>query len=244
MSPVGKEVTKHETTKTNGSSSACSSKPDSSGQGVLETNIKPHCPSLSYEAERMPDASHTTLSDHSSFTNFENFITIDEANITSSSHDSSSLSRMARVLSATVDHPGNHRWPSYPRHNQSHKNSTPNRARYTTGNSHRQQSSNKVIFGKGKSTGIRAINDRSKQSNGNKSITGTFISRLDPRTTSRGLALYIHREFGLTVRPEKLTNRSGLCSSFYIPGNRVLRQKLMDADMWPEGTLIKPFVQY
>ena len=146
------------------------------------------------------------------------------------------------MFSATVKQPGNHQWPGYPRHNQSCKNSTPNRARYANGNSHRQQSSSNVISGKGKSTCIQAINNRSHQSSGNKNITGTFISRLYPRTTSRDLALHIRREFGLTVIPEKLTNRSGLCSSFYIPGHQVLRQKLMDAEMWSEGTLIKAFV--
>ena len=212
-------------------------------QCTLDTSIKPHYPSLSCEPERIPDVSHTILSDRCSFLNLEDLETIDEASITLSSQEASSLSRLSRVSSATVERQDYH-WPSYRWHNQSYRNSTPNRARYANGNSHRQQSNNYVIFGKGKSTGIRAINSRSNQSNGNKTITGTFISRLDPKITSKDLALHIHREFGLTVRPEKVTNRSGLCSLFYIPGNQVLRQKLMDADMWPEGTLIKPFVQY
>ena len=67
-SPVGKEDTQHETTETDGSSSAGSSKPEFSVQGALETNIKPRLSPLTYEAERMPDVSHTILSDHSSFT--------------------------------------------------------------------------------------------------------------------------------------------------------------------------------
>ena len=93
---------------------------------------------------------------------------------------------------------------------------------------------------------LRAVGHKRKSnvSNGNANITGTFVSRLDARTTAAELTLFIRHEFGLSVRPEKLTNKTGLCSSFYIPGNRHLRQKLMNADMWPEGTLIKPFMQY
>ena len=202
-SPVGNDITRHEAAKTDDSPSASSAEPQSSKQNTHDTNIKPHHPSISCEPKSTPDISHTIVSDRSSFLNIEDFETIDEASITLSSQEPSSLSRLSREFNATFKREDHH-WPSYQRHNQSHRNSTPNRARYANVNSYRQQSNNNVIFGKGKSTGIRAINSRSNQSNGNKTITGTFISRLDPRTTSRDLALHIHREFGLTVRPEKL----------------------------------------
>ena len=104
-----------------------------------------------------------------------------------------------------------------------------------------------MLYGKGKPVGLQAVRRKPRniqQSKGNTNITGTFISRLDRRTTAADLKLFIRREFGLSVRPEKLTNKTGLCSSFYIPGNHHLRKKLMNVDMWPEGTLIKPFVQH
>ena len=173
-SPVGNEVTRHETAKTDDSPSASSAEPQSSKQNTHDTSIKPHHPSISCEPKSTPDVSDTIVSDRSSFLNIEDFETIDEPSITLSSQEASSLSRLSREFSATVEREDHH-WPSYQRRNQSYRNSTPNRARYANGNSYRQQSNNNVIFGKGKSTGIRAINSRSNQSNGNKTTVNQQI---------------------------------------------------------------------
>jgi hypothetical protein len=95
-----------------------------------------------------------------------------------------------------------------------------------------------VCIGRGKCQGLRGIDSRNES---NMTAAGTFISKLHPKTSSAQLAVFIHREFGLTVRPEKLPNRLGLYSSFFIPGSHT--RKMMNADIWPAGTLVKPFVQ-
>ena len=216
-------------------------------QDTPQTSNNTHISYLPKETPCVPDDSHSYLTNHSSNMNSGNYITIDEASITSSSSKESNIICMrSHILDATIEHQGIQHWQNYKRNYRSHKNSTPIRRGYANRYSQRQQSknNNNVIIGKGESTGIRAINNRTRLNHANKNITGTFISRLDPKITSRDLAIHIHREFGLTVRPEKLFNRSGLCSSFYIPGNRAQRQSLMNADMWPKGTLLKPFVQY
>lgn len=111
------------------------------------------------------------------------------------------------------------------------------------GNAHTEQS--KFLIGRGKSSGLHAVSHSSPPVHSKMSMTGTFISKLHPRTTSAQLAVYILREFGLTVRPEKLSKKSQLqfYSSFYIPCNHNQRRLLMNADLWPTGTLVKPFLQ-
>ena len=111
-SPVGNEVMRHETAKTDDSPSASSTEPQSSKQNTHDTSIKPHRPSISCEPKSTPDVSHTIVSHHRSFWNIEDFETIDEASITLSSQEVSSLSRLSREFSATVEREDHH-WPTY-----------------------------------------------------------------------------------------------------------------------------------
>jgi hypothetical protein len=105
---------------------------------------------------------------------------------------------------------------------------------------------NSAVFAKGKTTYLKAadnINKNNYQSRqSNKSIIGTLIRGLDPRTTSAQVAIHLRREARLTVRPEKLVpkNSSGY-ASFFIRCNPNVRYRLMDEDLWPAGTTIKPY---
>ena len=215
------------------SSTSCLTEPPPLMQG---SKIPPRMASEISEEVHAHDMSLSSLPVHSYSLALGSFRTIDEASITEpSTYESRSFTKMSRKSDVAVRL--NHSWKKHIR------SSTPS----TSAHNNNQWQHNNVLYGKGKPVGLQAVRRKPRniqQSKGNTNITGTFISRLDRRTTAADLKLFIRREFGLSVRPEKLTNKTGLCSSFYIPGNHHLRKKLMNVDMWPEGTLIKPFVQY
>ena len=123
---------------------------------------------------------------------------------------------------------------------QRNRRSKPRSDKQLPGNALVEQT--KCLIGRGKSCGLYAVSHNPSQDNSKTNMTGTFVSKLHPRTTSAHLATYIRSEFGLTVRPEKLSTKAPFYSSFYIPSNHNQRQILMNADMWPTGALIKPFL--
>ena len=119
------------------------------------------------------------------------------------------------------------------------------RARYSSDRRRPKQPKSEVVFGTGIATDIRAVRGRREQQSGEqrkaRSVTGVFITRLDPRLSAIKLGSFIRRETGLTVRPQKLDTKYQTYSSYYIPSNGHMRQTLMDPSLWPSGTLLKPF---
>ncbi len=105
-----------------------------------------------------------------------------------------------------------------------------------------------VIIGKGHSSSLK-VAQRDRNNNRpaddsarvNRQCTGLFVSRLSPRTTINNIQQHVRRETGLSIRAEKLDTRFGSYSSFFIRGDRRLRDQLMSAHIWPEGTFIKLF---
>ena len=71
-----------------------------------------------------------------------------------------------------------------------------------------------------------------------------ILSRLAPRSTAKQIQLHVKRETGLDVRVEKLQTKFDTYCSFYIPAGHQIRAKLLSADSWPEGTLVKPFYSH
>ena len=103
-----------------------------------------------------------------------------------------------------------------------------------------------VIFGTGLSVGIKAASynkDRheTEATHSNRTVTGVFVTRLSPRTTSGQIEKFVKRETGLCVRAEQLETRYNTYSSFYIPCDRNIRNTLLNASIWSEGILLKPF---
>jgi hypothetical protein len=110
---------------------------------------------------------------------------------------------------------------------------------------HRQNQNRNVMIGSGQGSYLKAVSQE-QYSGGqthNRAVTGVFLSRLDPKTTSAQLALHVHREARLTVRPEKLETRYSGYSSFYIRADHRHRNTLFDSYMWPTGCLIKPYYE-
>ena len=117
------------------------------------------------------------------------------------------------------------------------RKSFPGSDRYT-----RQTSDSEIIIGKGHSRTLGAGNaDRPHMDNLNKQCIGVFITRLKPRVTEKQLALHIKRETGLTVRPERLQTKYQTYRSYFIPGNKAVRSAILQAELWPAPTLLKPF---
>ena len=110
---------------------------------------------------------------------------------------------------------------------------------------HGQHQKDDVVFGRGFSTNIRSVGKPSKHSTATKQnqrrITGVFLTRLAPKTSAAQVALHVRKETGLTVRPEKLETKYNTYSSFYIPGDQRCRDELFCKDLWPMGSLLKPF---
>jgi hypothetical protein len=110
---------------------------------------------------------------------------------------------------------------------------------------HGKKQNSDVVFGNGKCTSVRSVNPHHKVRkttySGNRLITGVFLSRLHPHTTSRQLQLHIKHETGIDCRPEKLQTKYGGYSSFFIRALGPNRTTIMDTSLWPVGTLVKPF---
>ena len=102
------------------------------------------------------------------------------------------------------------------------------------------------MHGTGVSSGIRSAKPardmhRRPHSQPNRSVTGVFVTQLDPKTSPHRLSDFIRRETGISVRPEKLNTKYNSYGSFYIPADRVAREVLLNPALWPRGSKIKPF---
>ena len=102
----------------------------------------------------------------------------------------------------------------------------------------------KIVIGNGRGLTLRASNQNTKamvNSNPNRTVTGVFITRLDPRTSPHKIELHIRHETGLNVRAEKLDTKWDSYSSFYIGGDRYIRDTIMYPGLWPAGVLVKHY---
>jgi hypothetical protein len=104
-----------------------------------------------------------------------------------------------------------------------------------------------VVHGMGKYSGMKATQTNEKkprETKVNKTVTGLFITRLSPRTTTKQLELHIKRETSINIRVEKLRTKYPTYSSFFIRCDRRVRQSLWEPSLWPQGSLIKCFFDY
>ena len=100
------------------------------------------------------------------------------------------------------------------------------------------------IIGRGQSIGLKAAKParRQQKQKTNVQVTGVFITRLDPRTSSREVEHNVQKHTGLKIRAEKMRCKyPESYSSFYVRGDKKVRDMLIDADLWPQNTLVKPF---
>ena len=82
-----------------------------------------------------------------------------------------------------------------------------------------------------------------RNSYGNRSITGVFVSRMDSKTSCANVAVHVRRQLCMVVRPEKIWSKCGHYASFYIRCERNQRQDLLDRNLWPRGATVKPYFE-
>ena len=99
----------------------------------------------------------------------------------------------------------------------------------------------KVLIGSGPSRTIRVASTHENVTTPtrNRTCTGVFVSRLEPRHTANQIEKFVWNQSGCRVKPEKLPSRYGTYSSFYIPCDKRIREALLDCSIWPAGTLLK-----
>ena len=130
-----------------------------------------------------------------------------------------------------------------PRHQRKPKSSQVKAASQVHDKQTPSRHGDQVLIARGHSGSLRAVPTKgTKQSHSfARTITGIFVSRLDQSTSAAQVAVFIQKETGLTVRPEKLATKYEAYSSFYIKGNKRTQDTLLDVNLWPRGTLMKPF---
>ena len=106
--------------------------------------------------------------------------------------------------------------------------------------------SNEIIIGSGHAQSIgkgarNSLPNRDKVDNPNRQCTGVFITRLKTHVAEKDIQAHIKSHTGYVVRPERLTTRYNSYRSYYIPCDKTVRTAIMDAEMWPSPTLLKPF---
>ena len=107
--------------------------------------------------------------------------------------------------------------------------------------SHPSQRDN-ATQGKGSAPGLRAVSTQhSSKSTPNRSCTGVFITRIEPKASASSIETYVRRETGLSVQVEKLKTKYNTYSSFHIRCDSHIRSLLLDENLWPSGVLFKPF---
>ena len=109
----------------------------------------------------------------------------------------------------------------------------------------RRRSRRNSVPATGSFSNLKAVkitrNQRRHDDYDHRTITGVFISKLDTRTSCAHVATHVCNELGFTVRPEKLLSRCGRYSSFYIRCDKKLRNCLLDPNLWPQGSTMKPY---
>ncbi len=75
----------------------------------------------------------------------------------------------------------------------------------------------------------------------NRSCTGIFVTRLQPKCSTSQVATHIKDISGANTKPEKLQTKYDSYSSFYIRCNNQLRNSLMKPTSWPSGVMVKLF---
>lgn len=78
----------------------------------------------------------------------------------------------------------------------------------------------------------------------NRKITGVFATRFRPRTSSKQIESHIKQHTGLDIWVQKLETKYADYCSFYLRAyERNVQEALLCADIWPEGILLKPYME-
>ena len=153
-------------------------------------------------------------------------------------------SELVRTRIITNSNNNSSNWPSLRRpYQRQQPPSVPHQTHSTGTISKKGVAQEGILFGSGTSHGLCAARRRQPHNgqSGNRTITGLFVTNLEPRTTTKQIEVYVKRESGYKVTAEKLRTKFDSYSSFYIPCDQTTRRQLMDPFLWPAESKIKPF---
>lgn len=99
------------------------------------------------------------------------------------------------------------------------------------------------LLGSGTAPGLKTVTvtGNHQGQNPNRTCIGVFVSRLQPKTTTQMVELYVYKETGFNIKAEKLHSRNEWYSSFFIRCHSQLRSDLLRTEVWPRGAFFKPY---
>lgn len=104
------------------------------------------------------------------------------------------------------------------------------------------QSSMGRYIGQGPVTDIRpSQRSTAPRKHTNRTCIGVFITRMAASTSTQQIRQHILMETGIVTRPEKLQTKYGGYSSFLIQCQHHIRSHIINPEIWPRGSLVKPF---
>ena len=129
-------------------------------------------------------------------------------------------------------HPPQHAGYKKPRyHNDMRQNRRQPTSRQTTD----------VITGTGHDTGLSAI---SRSTRREKKNIGLFVSRLSPDTHAGSIVSHIYNKTGMVVKCAPHPTRYDSYSSYCVHATPRQTNILMNPEMWPAGSILKPYWKY
>ena len=198
-----------------------------------DVNKQRHMTPIQDMSNRVPDSPITISTDSDDDGTESLYETWSEADISSSSFGEINLDKQE-----VCSNVGGDTWSSSI--NSEPWQRTQRRRRWSKPKMNETKRQNKdIVHGNGTCAFLRAA--PSKNSYGNKTITGVFVTRLDSRTTSWQLESHIKQETGLLVKVEKLRTKYDSYTSFYIRCENRIREQLLCPYIWPSGSMVKPY---
>ena len=104
-----------------------------------------------------------------------------------------------------------------------------------------RQATDDVITGTGHDTGLSAI---SRSTRREKKNIGLFVSRLSPNTRAGSIVSHIHKKTGMIVKCAPHPTRYDSYSSYCVHATPRQTNILMNPEMWPAGSILKPYWKY
>ena len=98
------------------------------------------------------------------------------------------------------------------------------------------------IIGSGRDFALKATSAKRDRPT-TRSVTGLFVTRLARNTRVEDVRKHIRLETGVECRCEPLVTKYDSYTSYCIRCSSSIRQRLMDPQVWPKGTLVREYTE-
>ena len=104
-----------------------------------------------------------------------------------------------------------------------------------------RESTDDVITGTGHDTGLSAIPRSTRRE---KKYIGLFVSQLSPKTRAGSIVSHVYNKTGMIVKCAPHPTRYDSYSSYCVHATPRQTNILMNPELWPAGSIVKPFWKY